>query len=252
MVEGSFLVQGGKFTPIGRFRHIVRRQFSHTSPGIPEIRMLREACPGRPPRIGRKTGRAGPSESVHLIKHGHSGLVVKLVRSSVDLPADRLQCNSMPGNGRCGRRLRCTPHLRQRATNPAPCSACFISCSGVARSGARPAASRENAARSDRDSARGTAPVPAPPPPLAWAEAVPAAARTTRHSSAPDQETGFALNARMHVPGQFAYGRLKYDVDVRSINVIGVRQGGAWKIYAQKVEKQNLTIRSVTRIFPPD
>lgn len=68
----------------------------------------------------------------------------------------------------------------------------------------------------------------------------------------PNQETGFALNTRMDVAGQFAYGRLKYDIDVRSINVIGVRQGGAWKIYAQKIEKQTLTIRSVTRIFPHD
>jgi hypothetical protein len=41
-------------------------------------------------------------------------------------------------------------------------------------------------------------------------------------------------------------------LDVRWINVMGVRQNGAWKIYAQKLEKQNLAIRSVTRIFPPD
>ena len=66
----------------------------------------------------------------------------------------------------------------------------------------------------------------------------------------PHLETGIALNTRLDVAGQQAYGRLKYDIDVRSINVIGVRRGGAWKIYAQKVEKQNLTIRSVTRIYP--
>lgn len=68
----------------------------------------------------------------------------------------------------------------------------------------------------------------------------------------PNAESGFALNTRMNVPGQHAYGRLRYDIDTRSINVIGVRQGGNWKIYAQKIEKQNLTIRSVTRIFPPE
>lgn len=68
----------------------------------------------------------------------------------------------------------------------------------------------------------------------------------------PHQETGIDLNTRMATPGQHAYGRLKYDIDVRSINVIGVRQNGGWKIYAQKLEKQNLAIRSVTRIFPPE
>lgn len=68
----------------------------------------------------------------------------------------------------------------------------------------------------------------------------------------PHQETGIALNTRMNIPGQHAYGRLKYDFDIRSINVIGIRQNGAWKIYAQKLEKQTLTIRSVTRIYPPD
>lgn len=68
----------------------------------------------------------------------------------------------------------------------------------------------------------------------------------------PNQETGIALNTRMNVHGQHAYGRLRYDINVRSINVIGVRQNGGWKIYAQKLEKHNLAIRSVTRIFPPE
>jgi len=67
----------------------------------------------------------------------------------------------------------------------------------------------------------------------------------------PHNETGLALNQRMVVPGQEAYGRLKYDIADRSINVIGVRRAGAWKVYAQKLEKQNLSIRSVTRIYPP-
>jgi len=69
----------------------------------------------------------------------------------------------------------------------------------------------------------------------------------------PHLETGIALNTRMDaVAGQLTYGRLKYDFDVRSINVIGVRVGGSWKIYGQKMEKQTLTIRSVHRIFPPE
>jgi len=68
----------------------------------------------------------------------------------------------------------------------------------------------------------------------------------------PNKETGIALNTRMNVHGQHAYGRLRYDISIRSINVIGVRQNGAWKVYAQKLEKQNLAIRSVTRVFPPE
>jgi hypothetical protein len=70
----------------------------------------------------------------------------------------------------------------------------------------------------------------------------------------PDQplvENGLQLNQRLDIQGQQTYGRLKYDFNVRSINVIGVRLPGGWKIYAQKLEKQNLSIRSVTRIFPP-
>jgi len=66
----------------------------------------------------------------------------------------------------------------------------------------------------------------------------------------PHGETGVALNTRLDVAGQNAYGRLKYDIDTRSINVIGVRRAGAWKIYAQKIEKHAMTIRSVTRIYP--
>lgn len=66
----------------------------------------------------------------------------------------------------------------------------------------------------------------------------------------PHQETGLALNQRMNIPGQQAYGRLKYDFNVRSVNVVGVRVGGRWKIYVQKLEKQNMAIRSVHRIYP--
>lgn len=69
----------------------------------------------------------------------------------------------------------------------------------------------------------------------------------------PHQETGTLLNQRMNaVAGQSAYGRLKYDIDVRSVNVVGVRAGNQWEIYVQKLEKQQLSIRSVHRIYPPE
>src|SRR4051794_12671131 len=56
----------------------------------------------------------------------------------------------------------------------------------------------------------------------------------------PHQETGLQLNQRMEVPGQQAYGRFKYDITDRSVNIIGVRVGSRWKIYTQKLEKQAL------------
>ncbi|KPF69863.1 hypothetical protein IP84_02845 [beta proteobacterium AAP99] len=68
----------------------------------------------------------------------------------------------------------------------------------------------------------------------------------------PHNETGQQLNARMDVPGQQAWGRFKYDIDSRSVNVIGVRVAGQWKIYAQKIDKHAMTIRSVHRIYPPE
>jgi hypothetical protein len=66
-------------------------------------------------------------------------------------------------------------------------------------------------------------------------------------------ETGQHLNARMKViPNAKAYGRLKYDFETRSINVIGVRINGTWKIYAQKLQKNGLPkVLSVNRIWPP-
>jgi hypothetical protein len=66
----------------------------------------------------------------------------------------------------------------------------------------------------------------------------------------PEDETGLELHQRMQDAGHQAYGRLRYDLDSRSINVIGVRRGAQWKIYAQKIEKHQLTIRSVTKVFP--
>lgn len=68
----------------------------------------------------------------------------------------------------------------------------------------------------------------------------------------PHHETGDALNRRMRGHGNKAYGRLKYDYNSRSVNVIGVRRNGRWKIYAQKLVKNGHEPRivSVKRIWP--
>jgi hypothetical protein len=66
----------------------------------------------------------------------------------------------------------------------------------------------------------------------------------------PHEETGLQLHHRMKVNGQEAYGRLNYDIDSRSINVIGIRSAKGWEIYTQKLEKHHLAIRSVHRLFP--
>ena len=68
----------------------------------------------------------------------------------------------------------------------------------------------------------------------------------------PTQETGLQLNTRMKTGGNSAYGRLRYDYDIRSINVIGVRHGNGWKIWAQKLDKNATPIRilSLNRIWP--
>ncbi len=67
----------------------------------------------------------------------------------------------------------------------------------------------------------------------------------------PQDESGLDLNRRMAGVGA-AYGRLKYDLDTRSVNVMGVRHGGRWHIWAQKLDK-NATpprILSLTKIWP--
>lgn len=68
----------------------------------------------------------------------------------------------------------------------------------------------------------------------------------------PHQETGLALNTRMKGGGNAAYGRLRYDFDKRSINVVGVRSGGRWQIWAQKLVKNAPApkILSLNRIWP--
>lgn len=63
---------------------------------------------------------------------------------------------------------------------------------------------------------------------------------------------GVTLNRNLAVPGQQAWGRLKYDLDTRTVTVIGVRVSGNWKIYAQKLEKGTWNVLSVHRIFPPE
>src|SRR5271166_1076904 len=106
--------------------------------------------------------------------------------------------SARPGTSDDGYR-QCAAACRVAAAVPAACDAPLVCapwppvrplaelvlprCSS-ARTGARPAASREKAARSDLNSDPDTVPKPAPPPPagLAWGKVVPAAGRTTRHS----------------------------------------------------------------------
>ncbi len=68
----------------------------------------------------------------------------------------------------------------------------------------------------------------------------------------PHQETGLQLNTRMLGAGRAAYGRLKYDFDTRSINIIGARHGGRWQIWAQKLDKnaRPTKLLSLKRIWP--
>jgi hypothetical protein len=63
---------------------------------------------------------------------------------------------------------------------------------------------------------------------------------------------GLQLNRDMNTGSKSAYGRLRYDYDVRSINVVGVRVGNAWQIWAQKLDKNANPIRllSLTKIWP--
>lgn len=69
----------------------------------------------------------------------------------------------------------------------------------------------------------------------------------------PHQETGLELNERMKGGGKVAWGRLKYDFEKRTVNVIGVRHANRWNIWAQKLEKANTPkILSVHKIWPID
>jgi hypothetical protein len=63
--------------------------------------------------------------------------------------------------------------------------------------------------------------------------------------------TGLQVHDQIRaIAGVRSYGRNDYDFTDRAVNVIGVRVGGAWKIYAQKLEKFSLSIRNVERIWP--
>ncbi len=64
-------------------------------------------------------------------------------------------------------------------------------------------------------------------------------------------ETGLQLNTRMKNVGS-TYGQLRYDLDTRSINVIGVRSANVWSIWAQKLVKNSTPpqILSVHKIWP--
>lgn len=67
----------------------------------------------------------------------------------------------------------------------------------------------------------------------------------------PKDETGLALNQRLKTGGQKAYGRLKYDLETRQAHVVGVRRGGVWEFYAQKIDKnKEVGIRSVKKVWP--
>lgn len=83
------------------------------------------------------------------------------------------------------------------------------------------------------------------------ARAAPGGAIEVTHMQ-PSQETGLALNQRMQGGGRMAYGRLRYAYDTRSINIIGVRSGGRWRIWAQKLNKNATPLRivSLNRIWP--
>jgi hypothetical protein len=79
----------------------------------------------------------------------------------------------------------------------------------------------------------------------------------------PHGETGVQLNNRLIGPphafdvvyGRNSYGHTQNNVAGlydRSVSVIGVRAGGAWRIYAQKYDPYTNQIRSVHRIFPAE
>jgi hypothetical protein len=78
----------------------------------------------------------------------------------------------------------------------------------------------------------------------------------------PNGEDGHQLHARLKPNYNYVYGLEKYDHTAqtpsgplrdRNVTIIGVRIGGNWKIYAQKLDVMNaFAIRSVHRIYPPD
>lgn len=78
----------------------------------------------------------------------------------------------------------------------------------------------------------------------------------------PNGESGHQLHARLKPLYNYVYGLERYDHTIptlggprrdRNVTIIGVRVGGRWKIYAQKMDLSNqYAIRSVHRIYPPE
>ena len=67
----------------------------------------------------------------------------------------------------------------------------------------------------------------------------------------PNQETGLDLNRRMKaVNAVETYGRLNYNYKSRTVNIIGVRSKGTWQIFAQKLDKHRMAIRSLRKLSP--
>jgi hypothetical protein len=62
-------------------------------------------------------------------------------------------------------------------------------------------------------------------------------------------EDGPALAARLSGTHGVVYGRNRYHAQ-NQVCVVGVRSGGRWKIYAQKLDYLGLNIHSVDKIFP--
>ena len=62
-------------------------------------------------------------------------------------------------------------------------------------------------------------------------------------------EDGPALATRMSGNYGVVYGRNRYNAQ-NQVCVVGVRSGGQWKIYAQKLDYLGLVIQSVDRVYP--
>jgi hypothetical protein len=68
----------------------------------------------------------------------------------------------------------------------------------------------------------------------------------------PQEESGLDLNKRLQGGGQVAFGRVNYDLEKRTITILGVRSGGRWRMFAQKwnkMETKTPTILSVHEFF---
>jgi hypothetical protein len=64
----------------------------------------------------------------------------------------------------------------------------------------------------------------------------------------PKEESGLDLNNRLKEGGQVAFGRVNYDLDKRTITILGVRSGGRWRMFAQKWNKQETKTPTILSI----